>query len=201
MPTVPILPNPIRLPGTPRISLTDLSVIAFLIGIDVVARILPHAPDFTPVAATGLFAATLLRVRVISLVVPVAGLLLGDAVLGFYDWRVMAVVYAALALPAMAACWSSRLRRPSTAVPVLLANSLTFFLVTNFAVWAFSPIYAASTAGLVKCYIAALPFLQNMAAGDLFWGLVLFGSYRFVRAVRAVRARLASPIARRAAAT
>jgi hypothetical protein len=195
MPRVPILPNPIRLP---RVSLTDLSAIAFLIGIDVVARILPHAPDFTPVAATGLFAASVLRIRALSLLVPVGGMLLGDAVLGLYDWRVMAVVYAALALPAMAACWSSRLCRPGMAVPLLLANSLTFFLVTNFAVWAFSPIYAANAAGLAKCYIAALPFLKNMAAGDLFWALVLFGSYGFAQAVWA---RRAPALACRAAAT
>jgi hypothetical protein len=196
MPTVPILPNPIRLPSTPRIASTDLAVIAFLIGIDVVARILPHAPDFTPVAATGLFAAAVLGVRAMALLVPIGAMLLGDAVLGFYDWRVMTAVDATLALPALAACWSSRLRRPGAAVPLLLTNSLTFFLITNFAVWVFSPIYAANAAGLLKCYIAALPFLKNMAAGDLFWGLVLFGSYGLMRAART---RLAASVGRAAA--
>jgi len=198
MSTAPILPSLIRLRSLPHVSLTDLSVIALLIGIDVAARILPHAPDFTPVAATGLFAAAVLRVRAMALLVPVGGMLLGDMVLGFYDWRVMTAVYATLALPALAACWSSRLRRPGAAVLLLLTNSLTFFLVTNFAVWAFSPIYAAKAAGLVKCYIAALPFLKNMATGDLFWGLILFGSYGFVRAAGA---RLAAPVVGRAAAT
>ena len=197
MPTVPISPSSIRLPSSPHVSLTDLSVIALLIGVDVAARIAPHAPDFTPVAATGLFAAAVLRVRAMALLVPVGGMLLSDAVLGFYDSRVMTAVYATLALPTLAACWSRRLRRPGAAVPLLLTNSLTFFLVTNFAVWAFSPIYAANAAGLVKCYIAALPFLKNMAAGDLFWGLVLFGSYGFVRAAGA---RLTAPVACRAAA-
>jgi hypothetical protein len=198
MPTVPISPSPIRLPSSPHVSLTDLSVIVLLIGIDVVARIAPHAPDFTPVAATGLFAAAVLRVRAVALLVPVGGMLLGDAVLGFYDWRVLTAVYATLALPALAAGWSRRLRRPGAAILLLLTNSLTFFLVTNFAVWAFSPIYAANAAGLLKCYVAALPFLKNMAAGDLFWGLVLFGSYGFVRAAVA---RLAAPVVGCAAAT
>jgi hypothetical protein len=197
MPTVPISPSPSHLPSTPRITLTDLSVVALLIGIDVVARIAPHAPDFTPVAATGLFAAAVLRVRAVALLVPVGGMLLGDAVLGFYDWRVMTAVYAMLALPALAACWSSRLRRPAAAVALLLTNSLMFFLVTNFAVWAFSPLYAANAAGLVKCYFAALPFLKNMAAGDLFWCLVLFGSFGLVRAAGAWLAASAG----RAAAT
>jgi hypothetical protein len=191
MPTVPSLLNQIRQRCMARLNLTDLSAVAFLIGVDVAARILPHAPDFTPVAATGLFAATMLRVRALSLLVPIGAMLLGDAVLGFYDCRMMAVVYAALALPAIAGCLSTRLRRPAMAVPVLLVNSLTFFVVTNFAVWALSPLYAADAAGLLKCYVAALPFLKNMAAGALFWGLVLFGSYGIAQAAR-TRARTAA---------
>jgi len=178
---VPNLPNRTNQRCAARLNLTDLSAVAFLIAIDVAARILPHAPDFTPVAATALFAATVLRVRALSPLVPIGAMLVGDAALGFYDWRMMAVVYAALALPAIAACLSTRLRRPAMAVPVLLVNSLTFFVVTNFAVWALSPIYAANAASLLKCYIAALPFLRNMAAGDLFWGLLLFGSYGIAR--------------------
>jgi len=164
---------------------TDLLVIAVLIGLDIAARLAPHAPDFTPVAATALFAATLLRVRPLSVLVPIAGMMLGDAMLGFYDWRVMAAVYGTLALPAFAACLSDRLRRPLLIVPMLLSSSLIFFLVTNFAVWAFSPLYAANTAGLVKCYVAGLPFLRNMVEGDLFWGLVLFGGYWLAQNLRA----------------
>jgi hypothetical protein len=71
--------------------------------------------------------------------------------------------------------------------PVLVSSSLSFFLVTNFAVWAFSPIYAANAGGLIKCYIAALPFLQNMLCGDLFWGIVLFGGYWLARNVRTAK--------------
>lgn len=159
-----------------RLPRTDLVTIACLIGLDFAARLLPHAPDFTPVAATALFAATVLRVRTLAVFVPIVGMMLGDAVLGTYDLRVMTAVYATLALPAGAAFLSSRLRSRLT-TPILLSSSLIFFVVTNFAVWAFSPIYAANVAGLVKCYVAALPFLRNMLAGDLFWGVVLFGGY------------------------
>ncbi len=167
---------------------TDLLMIGLLVGLDVAARLLPHAPDFTPVTATALFAATLLRVRALAVLVPIAGMMVGDAMLGFYDWRVMAVVYGTLALPACAACLSNRLRRPLLIVPMLLSSSLIFFLVTNFTVWAFSPLYAANAAGLVKCYVAGLPFLRNMAEGDLFWGLVLFGGYWLLQNVRAAKA-------------
>ena len=92
---------------------------------------------------------------------------------------------------------SSRLRKPVMIVPVLLSSSLIFFAVTNFAVWAFSPMYPANATGLLKCYIAALPFLQNMLCGDLFWGIVLFGGHWLAQNARAGIATVAAPLAPR----
>jgi hypothetical protein len=181
---LPTLPNPIR---AWRALQTDVAIVAALVGLNVAARLLPHAPDFTPVAASALFAASVLRIRGLSIVVPLAGMILADAWLGFYDVRIMAAVYATLALPACAAWLSRRWRRPVMIAPVLLSSSLSFFLVTNFAVWAFSPMYAANAGGLLKCYIAALPFLQNTICGDLFWGIVLFGGYWLAQNVRAAK--------------
>lgn len=162
---------------SPRALRMDLLFVAILIGLDVAARLSPHAPNFTPVAASALFAASVLRFRALAIVVPIVGLLLGDAVHGFYDWRVMATVYVALSLPAGAACLPIRLRRARTIVPVMLVCSLIFFLTTNFAVWAFGSMYAASIDGLVTCYAAALPFLKYTICGDLFWAAALFGGY------------------------
>jgi hypothetical protein len=163
---------------------TDVPIAICLIALDVAARLLPHAPDFTPVAATALFAASVFRARALAVLVPVAGMILGDMILGFYDLQVMIVVYAALALPASVALLPRRLW-PRLIAPFLLSSSLIFFVVTNFAVWAFSSMYPANVAGLLKCYIAALPFLRNMLVGDLFWGLVLFGLYGLTRTVGA----------------
>jgi hypothetical protein len=170
---------------------TDPLIIAGLIGLDVAARLTPHVPDFTPVAATALFAASVLRVRALAVLVPIAGMMLGDMVLGSYDTRIMIAVYATLALPACVGALSSTLRRPLLILPVLVSSSLIFFLVTNFTVWAFGPMYPASAAGLVKCYVAALPFLRNMVTGDLFWGLFLFGGYWLAQGLRAANAEAA----------
>jgi hypothetical protein len=57
----------------------------------------------------------------------------------------------------------------------MLPCSLLFFVLSNFAVWAFSGMYALDWQGLTACYVAALPFLQNTIAGDMFWTAVLFG--------------------------
>jgi hypothetical protein len=162
-----------RVPGT------DILLIAFLIALDVGMRLLPHAPNFLPVAASALFAANVLRVRALALLVPLTAMALSDLVLGVHDWRVASVVYVAIALPALAAFLPRRVRLPGI-VAIVLASSLTFFAATNFAVWAFSGMYEPNLGGLIKCYIAALPFLQNTIAGDAFWATALFGGYRLV---------------------
>jgi hypothetical protein len=174
----------------------DLLIIAGLIGLDVAARLAPHAPDFTPVAATALFAASVLRLRALAVLVPIAGMMLGDMVLGSYDIRIMIAVYATLALPACAGALSRTLRRPLLILPILASSSLIFFLVSNFAVWAFGPMYPENAAGLVRCYVAALPFLRNMLTGDLFWGLLLFGGYWLLQGIRTANAEAATQQAR-----
>jgi hypothetical protein len=56
-----------------------------------------------------------------------------------------------------------------------LVPALVFFVVTNFAVWAFESDYSRSAAGLLACYVAAVPFFRWMLMGDVFYLVVLFG--------------------------
>ncbi|MEW6454638.1 MAG: DUF6580 family putative transport protein [Pseudomonadota bacterium] len=163
---------------------SDFLLAGALVGLVVVARLLPHAPNFTPAAAAALFAGTMLHHRGIALVVPFAAMIASDAVLGFYDWRVMSVVYVALALPAMIGMLAEHVRVSRMLVPATLFGSLLFFATTNLAVWAFSGIYPQTMDGLLACYIAALPFLKNTIAGDLFWGVALFSGAYLVQAMR-----------------
>ena len=178
----------------------DLLLVLFLIGFDVAARLLLHVPNVSPVAASALFAGMMLRRRSLALVVPLAAMLISDPLLGFYDWRVMAVVYAAMALPAVAGILARRYRASRVVVPTVLACSLIFFATTNFAVWAFSGMYSLDMAGLMQCYVAALPFLKYTVAGDLFWAAVLFGGAWLVQRLTARHRSVQPGAARRAAA-
>ena len=56
-----------------------------------------------------------------------------------------------------------------------LAASVSFFLLSNFAVWAVWAMYPKTLAGLAACYLAALPFFRHSLAGDLFFTVVFFG--------------------------
>jgi hypothetical protein len=153
----------------------DLALVAFLIGFDVTARLLPHVPGILPVAASGLFAARVLRMPALAVIVPLAAMALSGFGLADDDWRISLVVYAAIALPALAGMVSRRWRGALPIVATMLSCSLVFFVTTNFAVWAFSGIYPLTMQGLTACYIAALPFMEKTVLGDLAWTGVLFG--------------------------
>jgi Family of unknown function (DUF6580) len=159
----------------------ELPLAAGLVGLDVVARLLPHAPNFTPIAASAVFAGIILRSRALALAVPLTAMAVSDLVLGGYDWRVMGVVYASIALPALLAMAARGFRTSIAIVPVVLSSSLIFFVTTNFAVWAWSGIYPLTLSGLAHCYLAALPFFQNTLCGDMFWSAVLFGGWWLAR--------------------
>jgi hypothetical protein len=61
-----------------------------------------------------------------------------------------------------------------------LAGSIQFFVVTNFACWVLW--YPHTAAGLVACYVAAVPFFQNTLLGDAVFVAVLFGAMAFAEA-------------------
>ena len=154
----------------------DLLMIMFLIGFDVAARLLMHTWNVSPIAASALFAGMMLRRRWLALLVPLAALALSDLFIAGDDWRVKAVVYAGLMLPALAGIVGRDFGTGARViVPAALGCSLTFFAATNFAVWAFSGMYSLDTSGLVQCYTLALPFLKYTIAGDLFWCAAFFG--------------------------
>jgi hypothetical protein len=167
----------------------DLLLVAFLIGFDVAARLLPHVPGVWPFAASALFAGRMLRLPALAVIVPLAAALLSNVALAGDDWRITLVVCLAITLPAFA---GMLVRRWPGAVPVVVAMvscSLIFFVTTNFAVWAFSGIYPRTLDGLMQCYIAALPFLDKTVLGDLFWTAVLFGGAWLAQRVPALSRR------------
>jgi hypothetical protein len=159
---------------------SDLALVAFLIGLDVVARLAPHAPGVWPVAASALFAGRMLRVPLLAFVVPLAATVLSNLVLPGDDGRVLLVVAAALCVPA-ALGMAGRHWGAARTVAAMIASSLVFFVTTNFAVWAFDGMYPMTLAGLTQCYAAALPFLDRTVFGDLAWCAALFGGAWLVR--------------------
>ena len=156
----------------------------FLIAIVVsaiLARLFPHAPNLAPITAVALFGGAYLPDRRLALVVPLAAMLFSDVVLGFDLPGVTMAVYASFALVILLGFWVRQNRSPLRIGSAAVAGSLLFFVLTNFAVWAFGTIYPHTTAGLVQCYVAALPFFRNTLAGDLSYTVLLFGGFALLQ--------------------
>jgi hypothetical protein len=153
----------------------DFALVAFLIGFDVAARILPHVPGIWPVAASALFAGRMLRWPLLSLIVPVGAVGVSNLVLPGDHWQVLMVVAAALCVPALLGMLARRWNGVAPTAAAMIASSLIFFVATNFAVWAFDTLYPMTLPGLVQCYIAALPFLDRTIIGDIAWASAFFG--------------------------
>lgn len=174
---------------------TVLLIAVALLAFGVAMRLFPHLPNATPITAIA-FAGSFYLGRRWVLALPVLALFLSDLVIGFYDWRIMASVYGSFAL---IGCWSYVSRRYGGILPVFLSvvgSSLSFFFITNGAVWLFSPWYEKSIAGLLYAYELGLPFLRNMALGDLIYSAVLFGVFELVRARIGIRAKVAIEFAK-----
>lgn len=57
-----------------------------------------------------------------------------------------------------------------------LSSSVSFFLVSNFAVWLAGNIaYPKTLAGLGACYVAGIPFFRNDVVASLLFSAVFFG--------------------------
>lgn len=154
---------------------TDLALVAFLVALDVTARLLPHATGVWPVAATALFAGRTLRTPLLALIVPLAAVKLSNVLLPGNAWGVTAVIYAAVIVPVFAGMLIRNRRGVLPIAAAMVSCSLIFFVTTNFAVWTFNGLYPLTWDGLVACYVAALPFLDRTVLGDLLWAGALFG--------------------------
>jgi hypothetical protein len=161
-----------------HIRLTTLTIIVLTTAL---FRLLPHWPNFTPIAALALFGAATFERKWLGLAVPLAAMLLSDTLIGFHSS--MGAVYVSFGLTWLLGLWA--LRRPTAGriASVSVASSILFFLITNFAVWYGSTFYPQTMPGLMTCYAAGLAFYNgtsfflNGLLGDLFFSVVLFGGY------------------------
>src|SRR5437870_3824474 len=157
--------------ATPRFWLALALVI-----VGVVLRVIPHPWNFAPIGAIALFAGAHFQRRWVAVLTPLAAMLAGDAFIGFHS--LMPVIYATYALIAVIGIL---LRDRRTSVPAIggsvLLSATIFYVVTNFAVWMTSATYARTTAGLVACYVAAIPFFGNTVASDALFTALLFGLF------------------------
>ena len=151
---------------------TRLLAVASLIALIAASRLLPHPPNFTPMLAAALLCGGLLPPGR-ALLVPLGAMFVSDLVLGLHTG--MASVYLAMALCVLLGRILPPQRGLSPALGGALAASALFFVVTNFAVWLSGSLYPPTAAGLLACYVAALPFFHHTLLSTLLFAAIFFG--------------------------
>ncbi|MEX0978260.1 MAG: DUF6580 family putative transport protein, partial [Pirellulales bacterium] len=126
------------------------AVFAALVALAVAVRLVSETPNFNAVTAAALFAGFYFRSRLTALCVPLLAMSVSDVFLGGYDKGMMAAVYLALMVPI---AWRSILRRSLSPLSVgsgAVCSSLSFYILSNAAVW--YAWYPHSWSGLTECY-------------------------------------------------
>lgn len=154
-------------------------VVALLVLLLAASRLVKHPFNFTPVAAMAIFAGCYFK-KYWGVILPVGAMIVSDYFIGFYDWQVMVSVYFSIALAYLVGYFVAGHKKWYTVLGGAFVSSLIFFVITNFAVWAFFNWYPHTWAGLVSDFTMALPFYRNTLLGDLFYTVILFGAYEGV---------------------
>ena len=164
----------------------------FVLLLAILSRIVPHAVfhevswNFTMLGGSLLFfgsrmASTSPRAAAAKLGVAMVALMATDYYLTVYAYGfafhptaylVTWVWYVAICLMGM-----GLLQKPTAlrAAAGAVAAPTSFFLLSNFAVWAGSTMYPHTAAGLGACYVAGLPFYRNDVVSTALTVGALFG--------------------------
>ncbi len=166
-----------------------IAIILFTVAA-VVMRFVAHPYNFIPVGALALFCGTFVRSRW-AILLPVAAMALSDLFIGWHN--LVLFTWGCYAISGMIGWWIRQRVSVGRVFTGSVTGSVIFYLVTNFAVWAFTPLYSKTLAGLVQSYVMAIPFYRNTFFGDLFYVTVFFGCYALVNYALAKRKLAKAP--------
>lgn len=136
-------------------------------------RLLPHPWNFTPIGGLAIYCGYHLSARYAYLL-PFLAVLISDYFIGFYDLLIMLVVYLALIMNVFIAQWMSgySLKLKVYLGCASLITSINFFVLSNMPMWWLY--YDHSLAGLVQCYVMALPFFGGFFLSTLCYSCAFY---------------------------
>lgn len=165
-----------------------------LIVLAVLSRVVPHPwLNFTAVGAGLLYFGARRPLREMAL--PLLALMATDYYLTVftysYPWHASAYLITWVWYAAVVVLGRILLKRQVTVsrvigAPVLASTS--FFMVSNYAVWAGGTMYPHTLAGLGTCFVAALPYYRNDVLSTLLVTGLVFGLPMLARKMAEQRA-------------
>jgi hypothetical protein len=138
------------------------------------SRFIPHPPNFTSLIALSFYVPVLLGLRFLPVLL--ISFAITDIIIGYHSgthWTWGSIFLIGLVSPLFAKNIKFR-------ICGALFGAFTFFVVTNFGVWA-SGMYGYTYEGIIKCYIMAVPFFTYSLLSTLFFSTIIETFYRFYR--------------------
>ena len=154
-----------------------------LIVVLILARLLPHPPNFTPIIAIAIMSSYFFRNIYLSLATLLIAMFLSDIFIGFYEH--IFFVYIALFLITLTFFKISKKINLKNLFIFSFFGSLVFYLISNFGVWFIGEMYEKNLSGLVYCYFLAIPFFKNTLLSTIIFSYAAFLADNFYK--KAVR--------------
>ena len=148
------------------------------------ARLIPHPPNFTPIIAVAIVSGYFFKNLNLSILTLLIAMLISDLFIGFYENMIF--FYVSLLIITFTFYKISNKINFKNLFVYGFAGSLIFFIISNFGVWALgSPgldnlPYEKSLAGLIECYIFAIPFFGNTFLSTLIFAYPAIFIYKFL---------------------
>ena len=164
-----------------------LIFVAATVLLTIVARLLPHPANFTPVAAMALFGGALVSRKWLSVFAVVIAMIISDLMLNswvynmpasisyFGDTMTIGVYLGIISMVVLGWFFKPESASHKNVLGFSISSSLLFWTISNFFCWPGNPIYTQDLSGLLQCYIAAIPFLSAIAGDLLFCSLFFLG--------------------------
>ena len=158
-----------------------LPYLAHQLGMQLDPNVSSYPWNFSPMFAVCLFTGAMISNRRTAIMLPLATMLLSDLgiwlITGRLDWAFYPTqfsVYFSLAACVVLGFALSGRRTALTIAMGGLAGCTFFFIVTNFVQWVMLDTYPKNFAGLITCYVAAIPFYRNSLLATGLFSVVLF---------------------------
>jgi hypothetical protein len=164
----------------------QIAIAVALIGLAVDWRVINFnyhiAPNLEIVTAVSVLAVIILGLR-FGIIVPLATMILSDLIIG--NTSIFMFTWSAFVIIGLSASLLRKFnKKPAQQIVYsfgfAIASSFTFFIVTNFGVWA-QGWYPATWAGLMDCFIMAIPFYRTMLIGNMILVPAAVGAWQLVR--------------------
>ncbi len=143
-----------------------------VIVLGVLTRLIPHPPNFTPILSFALLSSVYSKNN-LGILIPISIMVISDFYLGTHG--AMVWVYSALFIIYLIGYFFIKNISFKNILVGSVVGSLMFFIVTNFGVWLIG--YPKSLAGLMQCYIAAIPFYKNTLLSSIFYSTIIHSCY------------------------